>query len=79
MIDEALSQAIEKAGGAVALARRLGITSQAISQWRRVPPLRVLEVEEATGRRVSRHELRPDIYPLEQVSAPLPSAERSAA
>lgn len=44
------------------LAKRLGISAQAISQWRRVPVERVLEVERLTG--VSRHELRPDIYPL---------------
>jgi DNA-binding transcriptional regulator YdaS (Cro superfamily) len=44
------------------LARRLGnITSQAISQWRRIPAERVLEVERVTG--IPRHELRPDIYP----------------
>lgn len=43
------------------LANELGISAQAISQWKRVPVERVLEVERITG--VSRHELRPDIYP----------------
>jgi DNA-binding transcriptional regulator YdaS (Cro superfamily) len=42
------------------LAGKLGLTVQAISQWRRVPPDRCLDVEAATG--VSRHELRPDIF-----------------
>lgn len=46
------------------LANELGISAQAISQWRRVPVERVLEVERITG--VSRHELRPDIYPTEE-------------
>lgn len=79
MIDPALSRAIDEAGGAVVLAKRLGITSQAISQWKRVPPLRVLEVEQATGRRVTRYELRPDLYPPEPHADGKLDAERSAA
>ena len=58
----ALRRAIERAGGLTAIADRLGISKQAISQWDEVPPLRVLAVEQASG--VSRHELRPDLYPL---------------
>jgi DNA-binding transcriptional regulator YdaS (Cro superfamily) len=62
MID-ALKRAEQTAGSVVALARALGVTSQAISQWhkRHVPAERVLDVERATG--VPRHELRPDLYP----------------
>jgi DNA-binding transcriptional regulator YdaS (Cro superfamily) len=59
--NEALQRAIQAAGAANNLASRLGITAQAISQWDQVPPLRVIEVERVTG--VSRHDLRPDIYP----------------
>jgi DNA-binding transcriptional regulator YdaS (Cro superfamily) len=61
--DRALERAIAKLGTAAALAARIGITEQAISQWRRVPHLRVLEIERATG--VPRTELRPDLYPPE--------------
>jgi DNA-binding transcriptional regulator YdaS (Cro superfamily) len=43
------------------LAIRLRISAQAVSQWRRVPVSRVLEVEKITG--VPREELRPDVYP----------------
>lgn len=43
------------------LGERLGITSSAIFQWREVPAERVLEVERHLG--VSRHDLRPDLYP----------------
>lgn len=59
--DASLSQAIERAGSSVRLASLLGVSPQALSQWKRVPPLRVLDVERVTG--VPRHELRPDLYP----------------
>jgi DNA-binding transcriptional regulator YdaS (Cro superfamily) len=49
--------------GTVELARRLGISSPAISQWTIVPAERVIAVEAVTH--VSRHHLRPDIYPQE--------------
>lgn len=66
---EALRRAIRAVGGLAGLARPLGITEQAISQWDEVPPLRVLAVEQASG--VSRHELRPDLYPREAVPSPV--------
>jgi len=59
---EALKRAVEKTGGQAAFARAIGVTPQAVSQWVEVPPLRVLKVESVSG--VSRHELRPDLYPL---------------
>lgn len=59
-MDNILEQAIKKAGGTAVLARSLGIRTQAISQWDRVPPARVLDVERITG--ISRHDLRPDIF-----------------
>lgn len=52
--------AVSLAGGPSALARVLGITSNAISMWKIVPAERVLAVEAATS--VSRHLLRPDLY-----------------
>lgn len=68
----ALKWAILKAGGAKALADEMtkngkAISRQAVMQWDVVPPLRVLEVERITG--VSRHDLRPDIYPVAEVAA----------
>lgn len=50
-------------GATVEIAAALGITSQAVTQWRRIPAERVLDVERITG--VPRHELRPDLYPVE--------------
>lgn len=49
-----------------ALARALDITPGAVNKWLRhdrLPAERVLNVERLTG--VSRHDLRPDIYPVE--------------
>jgi DNA-binding transcriptional regulator YdaS (Cro superfamily) len=70
--DPALKRAIEAAGGPAELARFItqnheNITAQAICDWKRCPPTRVLMVERASG--VSRHELRPDIYPLQEQAA----------
>lgn len=59
--DSALDKAITAAGSLTKLAASLNITKSALSQWRRVPPMRVLQVEAASG--VPRHELRPDLYP----------------
>ena len=64
---EALKRAVDKSGGQAEFARLIGITAQAVSQWDEVPPLRVLAVERVSG--VSRHELRPDLYPAEEVRA----------
>lgn len=49
-----------------ALARLLGVTPQAITKWKngRIPAERVLEIERVTG--VSKHDLRPDLYPRER-------------
>ncbi len=59
-ISASLQQAKKRAGGNSGLGRLLGISPQAVSQWRQVPADRVLEIERATG--LSRHELRPDIF-----------------
>ncbi|MCJ2127993.1 transcriptional regulator [Methylobacterium sp. E-045] len=58
--DDALLRAIHAAGSARALAKSLGISDQALSQWVRTPALRVLDVERIS--KISRHDLRPDIY-----------------
>lgn len=65
MDNVSLSRAIAAVGSQQALAQALGITQQALSQWklRRVPAERVLDVERITG--IPRHDLRPDIYPSE--------------
>lgn len=60
MKSDALTKAIRACGSAKELASRLGISIQAVSQWREVPVGRVLDVERATG--IPRRELRPDLF-----------------
>jgi DNA-binding transcriptional regulator YdaS (Cro superfamily) len=60
---EALDRAAATFIGYAELARKLGVSPQAVSAWRqrgRVPAERVLQIEQLTG--VSRYALRPDIY-----------------
>ncbi len=58
-----LQVAIAAAGGAGALAKTLGITSQAVSQWDRAPTERVLDIVRACDGVVTCHDLRPDKFP----------------
>ena len=53
-------------GRRIFLARALGVTPGAVSQWDRVPAERVIDVERLTG--IPRHDLRPDIYPQAEVA-----------
>ncbi len=62
MRDNALERAITEAGGVTALARAINVTPQAISQWDRVPAERAIAVEQATKGKVTRQELRPDVF-----------------
>lgn len=69
---EALRRAVEAIGGQAALARLLDLSQPAVHYWlskgQPLPAEHVLTVERETG--VSRHELRPDIYPPEPAPAP---------
>lgn len=58
----ALAEARRAVKGNAGLSRALGgeITSQAISQWKRVPASRARAVERVTG--IPCHRLRPDLY-----------------
>jgi DNA-binding transcriptional regulator YdaS (Cro superfamily) len=65
-----LLRAVRIAGGQAALARACGgaCKQQHVWNWinrdRKVPAEFVLAIERATGGQVTRHQLRPDIYPL---------------
>lgn len=54
--------AADRIGGVPRLAERIGVTRQAIYQWREVPVERIADIAAVTG--VSRAELRPDLYAL---------------
>src|SRR5258706_5579390 len=63
----ALGAALGIIGGQAQLARILGVSQPNVWHWlhksERVPAEYVLKIEQATGGKVSRHDLRPDIYP----------------
>lgn len=62
--DTALARAVRAAGSQSAFGRLLGKRQSTVHEWLKageLPPEHVLAIEAATG--VSRHELRPDIYP----------------
>jgi len=71
---ESLSAAVHRCGSQSAFARLCGVSQTAVWKWlqsgKRLPAEYVLVVERETG--VSRHLLRPDIYPLTDTLPPLP-------
>lgn len=71
-----IQKAVHEAGSQTALAKAIGAAPQFVSQWvtgrRPVPPKFALLIERAF--RVSRHELRPDVFG----SAPAPRRKKAA-
>lgn len=63
-----IETAIETVGSAKALAKKVGVTPMAITQWktRGVPAHRVRAVVEACDGAVSAFDLRPDIFQAAQ-------------
>lgn len=63
MTPEELSKAVEGAGGQSEVARKIGVTSQAVSKWcaaGEVPLKRLIAFEQATG--VPREDLYPELF-----------------
>jgi len=56
-----------------AFAQAIGVSQGLVSHWvtgrTRIPAERVLTIEAATDGKVTRHELRPDLYPIEKKAA----------
>ena len=75
-----MDKARDAAGGRnIHLARLLGISPAAISRWRgTVPPRRAREIEEKTGGRVTRYDIRPDHFGLAPAAPPLLQREEAA-
>lgn len=68
MANDALQKAITHLGSQQALADKLGVRQSLIWYWlerskRGVPAEYAIAIEEATGRKVTRRELRPDLWP----------------
>lgn len=70
--NEALNLAVDKLGSQSELARICHVSRTAVWKWtqssKRLPAEHVLTVEAETG--ISRHVLRPDIYPRDYPAAP---------
>jgi len=68
----AVDKAIAIVGTQQALADLVGVSSMAVSKWRRhrVPAERCRAIERATNGEVTAHDLRPDIFgPADQAAA----------
>jgi len=65
-----IKKAINLLGSQTLLAKEVGVSQPAIHKWLHgsnlVSPRFVLLIEQATEGKVTRYELRPDIYPVEQ-------------
>lgn len=77
-----IKEIADKAGGVVALSKRLGLSRGAVSQWDVIPADRVLAVCELTGWKVTPHQARADLYPNPHDAMPpgysAPAAEKAA-
>jgi DNA-binding transcriptional regulator YdaS (Cro superfamily) len=54
-------------GGVRRLAKTLGLKHTTFYQWDRVPGKHVLAIEEITNGQITRHDLRPDLYPMTHI------------
>lgn len=74
MSQSALQKAVEVAGSQAELARRIGKKQAHVWNWlhrdNEVPAEAAIPIETATGGKVTRHDLRPDIF------GPAPKPER---
>ena len=67
-MNTSLERAVCIVGGQTKLAKKLGLKQGHVWWWlnktnRGVPAEYVLAIERATGGKVTRHQLRPDLYP----------------
>lgn len=78
---QALVRAVDLVGGQAALARLLKVSQPSVWGWikrgKGLPADHALAVEAATG--VSRHDLRPNIYPRDEAITAQPSGHLEAA
>lgn len=61
-----VKRAAKEVGSLAKLAKALKIRPQAFYRWKQVPSDRVIAIEVATGGKIGRREMRPDLYPPER-------------
>lgn len=66
-MDDVTKRCVDAAGGLTKLAGLIGVKHQSLYSWKRIPAERVLELERLT--QISRHDLRPDLYPRDEMGA----------
>lgn len=62
MTPEKAKKTAVKIIGRMELAKKLGITPQAISQWRKVPANHAVAISMLTGGEIKPVDLRPDVF-----------------
>lgn len=62
-VGDLIKRAAELSGGMRKMTRTIGVSCAAPYSWNQIPAGRVLAIEAATGGIVTRHEMRPDLYP----------------
>ena len=65
MDGDTVKRAVALVGGQSSMAKSIGVTQQAVQQWvanNRVPAARAMEVEKLCDGRITRYELRPDVF-----------------
>ena len=67
---DVILRAVKAADGVKNLAQACGVSVQAVYKWieNGVTAERAMQIEQVTGGVVTRHELRPDLYPAEQTA-----------
>lgn len=62
-------KACELVGGPSKLAEKVGVSRQMLYEWEKITAEYVLPIEAATAGQITRHEMRPDLYPKDEVAA----------
>jgi len=60
IVNRTVAVAVSHLGSAAELAKRLGISRQALNQWETIPVRHCRALEALTG--IPKHEMRPDIF-----------------
>lgn len=69
---EALKRAVQKFGSHTAAAKAIGVSQQAVTRKLKfggdVPAKWCVPIERATQGEITRHDLRPDLYPADEAA-----------